>query len=105
MAPSGIARSWRAIGRIDFRQNLVPDFHVSQFRRPALDLGTVDAVTGHAQYSRNVSQMSITTPFGKIPEFAEDHVFWGCDVGVKDLLALSQFVAPGSGPVRYPRLW
>ena len=41
-----------------------------------LDLA-VDALTGDPQYSRDVSQMSITTAFGEIPEFAEDHVFWG----------------------------
>ena len=38
-----------------------------------------DALTGDSQYSRDVPQMSIATAFGEIPEFAEDHVFWGCN--------------------------
>ncbi len=42
-----------------------------------LDLGAVDALTGDPQYPRDVAQMPITTPFGEIPEFAEDHVFGG----------------------------
>jgi hypothetical protein len=53
----------------------LPDFEITEFRRPSLYLFAVHPVTRDSQDSGNVAQVPITTAFGELPELAEDQIF------------------------------